>query len=632
MRISTLFSQTRRKSKDHPESISNELLVRAGYVRQLASGIYSYLPLAVRVMRKIEKILREEIEAIGGQEILMPVINPADIWKESGRWHEIDAEMGRFTDRTGRDMVLAMTHEEVISDLVRNEVHSYRHLPSTLYHIQTKWRDDPRPRAGLLRVREFTMKDSYSLDLDEAGMRRQYEDHYRAYFSIFSRCSLPVSAVSSDLGMMGGARSDARSGARSGARGNARGGQRAHEYMYRSESGEDTILHCESCGYAANRQIATSLKTHTPITDEKLLPIERVHTPGASTIESLAEFLEMPKQKLAKAVFLIASLAPVTEPSCGAGGEGPGTQDHSIATGGITNSSAIDKHELFVLALIRGDLEVNETKLANAVGAISLRAATEDEIRDHSIEPGFGSPIGAKQTLVVVDDTIQTGVNFVAGANEHDYHYININHPRDFTAEVVADIASAEENMTCSVCDGRLSSYRGVEVGNIFQLGTKYSDSMNCTYLDGNGERKPIFMGSYGIGVGRLMACIVEEYHDRHGLIWPPAVAPFDIHIINLCRAPDRADEFYSQLKSFGLDVLYDDRSERAGIKFNDADLIGIPVRLTVGERSLESGSAEVKLRWESDSRMVSLESVIETINMIVAKLPVRFAECFQVK
>ena len=576
--MSRLFSRTRRKHADTTESASSELLLRAGYTRQLAAGIYSYLPLAVRSIRRMEEIVRQEMNRIGGQEVVMPVVNPADIWKESARWYQIDEEMGRFVDRSGRDMVLAMTHEEVVAELVRNEIHSYRQLPCTLYHLQTKWRDDPRPRAGLIRVREFTMKDSYSLDLDAEGMGRQYEAHYRAYEEIYRRCGLPVMAVGADMGMMGGSM--------------------AHEFMYLSDVGEDTLITCPVCGYAANRQIAARGKDARNAGEP--LPLEKIHTPGAQTIEDLATFLDMPKHRLAKAVFLMATVADGEE------------------TG-----------ESFILAIIRGDLDVNETKLSTALNALALRPALEEDIRAHGIEPGYGSPIGARDVTVVVDNSIAGETNMVAGANEEEYHFANVNLERDFKADLMADIAYAEKGSPCASCASSLESHRGVEVGNIFQLGTRYSDAMNCTYLDDTGNQKPIFMGSYGIGIGRLLACVVEEYHDEHGIIWPPQLAPYQLYLVNLASDPSHGETLYRLFTERGWEVLFDDRDDRAGVKFNDADLIGVPIRITVGDRALAGGNVEVKLRWEKESSLVSVTDIETEIEKTMQELEAVFTARF---
>jgi prolyl-tRNA synthetase len=425
-------------------------------------------------LTKIENILREEMNAIGGQEMTMPVAHPAEVWQATGRWYSIGPEMARFKDRKERDMVLAMTHEEVVADLCKTEIRSYRQLPQLVYHIQTKFRDDPRPRAGLIRVREFTMKDSYSLDADEAGLDKQYRAHYQAYFNIFNRCDLPTIAVGSDVGMMGGSL--------------------AHEYMYLTPIGEDTLVLCRQCGYAANRQIAKFAKSLP--TQEDPRPIEKVATPDCKSIEALANLLNIPKSKTAKAVFMIAGHE-----------EEGGTREE------------------FLFAIVRGDMEVNETKLANVATADWLRPATEDEIRDVGAMPGYASPIGLRSVTVIVDDAVPSSPNLVAGANEAGYHLLNTNLGRDYEATIIADIAAAGDGDACLTCGQALYISRGVEVGNIFKLGTRYSAAINAMYFDADGVQKPIVMGSYGIGSGRLLACIAEEHHDDKGLIWPITVA-----------------------------------------------------------------------------------------------------------
>jgi prolyl-tRNA synthetase len=572
MRMSRLFSQTLREAPADAEVASHQLLLRAGYIRQLGAGIFSYLPLARRAMTKIENIIRQEMNAIGGQEITMPVVHPADVWKESRRWYDIDQSLTRFTDRAGRDMVLAMTHEEIISDLVRKEIRSYRQLPLLLYHIQTKWRDEARPRAGLIRVREFTMKDSYSLDTDWEGLDKQYRAHYQAYFNIYRRCGLEVIAVAADVGMMGG--------------------QLAHEFEYLTPIGEDTLLVCDHCGYKANREVAQFKKPELP--NEQRLPMEKVATPNATTIEALAKFLGIPESKTAKAVFMIGAVPD---------------GDQTI--------------EKFVFAIIRGDMEVNEIKLTNAVRAKSLRPATEEEIRAIGAIPGYGSPVGVKDALIVVDDAVPSSSNLVAGANEEGYHYLNTNWGRDYHADVIADIATAREGDACAKCGNPLRAVRGVEVGNIFKLGTRYSDALGCTFLDRDGKSKPIIMGSYGIGVGRLLACVAEAHHDDHGLILPISIAPYHIHLVMLPGAETQAEALYEQLQAAQIDVLYDDREERAGVKFNDADLIGIPIRLTVSPRALEQGGVEFKRRDQTEKHVVPLDSVIDHVQSELAALQV---------
>ncbi len=570
MRLSQLFSQTLRERPAEAESASHELLIRAGFIRQLAAGLFSYLPLARRSLTKIENLMRQEIDAIGGQEVTMPVVNPAALWQETGRWYQIGPEMTRLRDRSGRDLVLAMTHEEVVADLVRREIRSYRQLPRLIYHIQTKWRDDPRPRAGLIRVREFTMKDSYSLDTDEAGLDHQYQNHYRAYFKIFHRCALPTIAVRSDVGMMGGSL--------------------AHEFMYLAPVGEDTLLLCGACGYAANRQIATFRKPEADA--ESALPLERVATPEMKTIEELAAYLDVPRARTAKAVFFHAALT-----------EEEGGQDR------------------LVFAVVRGDMDLNETKLANALRARELRPASEDDIRAAGAVPGYASPLGIEGAIVIVDDVVPDSPNLVAGANEEGFHLRNVNYGRDYEADLVTDIAIAEEGHACPECGAPLTASRGVEVGNIFKLGTRYTEAMGATYLDADGKARPVVMGSYGIGSGRLLACIAEEHHDEQGLIWPATVAPYHVHLVALRGAQGEADHLYLQLWEAGVETLFDDRDERPGVKFADADLIGIPLRLTVSARSLQAGGVELKLRRERESAMISIEEAVSESKAVIEGL-----------
>lgn len=605
MRMSRLFSQTLREAPAEAEIASHQLLLRAGFIRQLAAGIFSYLPLARLALNKIEAILREEMNAIGGQEITMPVVHPAELWQETGRWYQIDAELGRFKDRTNRDMVLAMTHEEVVADLVRKEVRSYRQLPSLLYHIQTKFRDDPRPRAGLIRVREFTMKDSYSLDADRQGLDRQYQAHYDAYQRIYRRCGLPVLAVKSDVGMMGG--------------------QLAHEFMYLTPAGEDTLLICPDCGYSANRQIARFRKPAAA--PEAPLPLEKVATPDTKTIDDLARFLDIPTSRTAKAVFLIASLSDPVKSS----GQAPAP----VST-------------LFLFVIVRGDMEANETKLANVISqrlrpVTGLRPATEDEIRAVGAEPGYASPVGLvggelpvtptsaaiPNVLILVDEVIPTSPNLVAGANLPGYHLKNVNYGRDYQAALVADLAAAQDGDACPECGGALTTRRGVEVGNIFKLGTRYSEALGCYFTDPEGELKPVVMGSYGIGVGRLLACIAEEHHDQQGLVWPISVAPLQVHLIVLkgkkpkgenhppqpvSEIEQSAEELYHELSSAGIEVLLDDRDESPGIKFNDADLIGLPIRLTVSERASQQGGVEYKRRDQPEKTIFRRDEVVNQV------------------
>lgn len=590
MRMSRLFSQTLREAPSEADTDSHRLLLRAGFIRQTASGIFSFLPLGYRTLMRIASIIREEMVAIGGQEVLMPVVNPGELWKESKRWDWIDAELGRFKDRAGRDLALAMTHEEVLSDLARQEIRSYRQLPQLLFHIQTKWRDDPRPRAGLIRTREFLMKDSYSLDADWEGLERQYQAHYQAYFRIFKRCGLPeVMAVAADVGMMGGSL--------------------AHEFIFPTPIGEDTILVCDRCGYSANRQIAKFHKS--PIPDETIRPLEKVATPDCKTIEELASYLGIPTNHTAKAVFMIAEFRRENG----------------------------DSQVKFVFAIVRGDMEVNETKLLNAIGARALRPATEAEIRAIGAEPGYASPIGIKTNtapfpvVVVVDDLIPHSPNLVAGANETGFHLVNVNYGRDYIADIVQDITAARQGDGCPSCHAPMHTVRGVEVGNIFKLGARFSQAMGCTFLDHTGEEKPILMGSYGIGLGRLMACVAEAHHDEKGLIWPISVAPYPVHLVVLegrrsgAEETDKdsirnlAEELDRNLNQAGIEALFDDRSESPGVKFNDADLIGLPIRVTLSERSLQRGGVEIKHRYGNESFIIPTDRLVEWCRQEIVRL-----------
>lgn len=575
MGMSRLFSQTLREAPADSEIVSHQLLVRAGFIRQLGAGIFSYLPLAYRSLSKIMNIMREEINAIDGQEISMPVVQPADIWKESGRWFQIGSEMGRFKDKSDHDMILAMTHEEVVADLTRGLIRSYRQLPALVYHLQTKWRDDPRPRAGLIRVREFTMLDSYSLDADWEGLDKQYQAHYEAYFRIYERCGLPTVAVLADTGMMGG--------------------KMAHEYMYLTPIGEDSLLFCDACGHSANRQVAKTQKPKPAV--EAMLPLEKIATPECSSIADLAAFLKVPASKTAKAVFFMAD-----------------TQDE---TGTI-------KQE-FVFCVVRGDMEVNETKISNLLKAKELRPATDEEIVHTGAVPGYASPIGLKNVRVIVDELIPLSANLVSGANEKGYHLLNVNFERDFRTDEIADITSACEGDACEKCGKPYRLSRGVEVGNIFKLGTRYSDALGCTFTDENGESHPIIMGSYGIGVGRLLACVAEEHHDDKGLIWPLSIAPFPVHIVVLpgktMDITPVVDELEKSLRQVGIETLIDDRPDSAGVKFNDADLIGLPLRVTVSERAYKNGGFELKLRSGGESWIVPVDGAVSEIQKTLSGL-----------
>ena len=560
MRLSRLFFTTLRDDPADAEMPSHRLLVRAGYIRQLGSGLYSLLPLGFRVTQRVEQVIREEIDRIGGQEMSMPVVHPAELWRESGRYDAIGPELARFKDRAGRDMVIAMTHEEVVADLLRDIVRSYRQLPAIVYHFQTKFRDEPRSRGGLIRVREFVMKDSYSLDRDEAGLDVNYQAHYRAYQRIFERLGLHAIPVASDVGMMGG------SG--------------AHEFMVLNPAGEDVLVLCEACGYSANRQVAS---VRAPAVREAApLPMEDVETPGATTIADLATFLRIDAAETAKAAFFV-------------GGDGR-----------------------LITAVVRGDREVNETKLVNALKVIGgLRPATVEEIKAAGMEPGYGSPIGARGTTVVVDDVAARSPNLVAGANREGWHIRNVNVGRDFTPDLVADIDNAQEGDACPTCGEPVILRNGIEVGNIFKLGTKYTKALGATYLGEDGVARPVIMGSYGIGLERNVACIVEAHHDDKGIIWPAEVAPYPAHLVTVGANRDPqvtagAERLHDAALAAGPrhEILYDDRDESPGVKFTDAELLGMPRILTVSPRSLAAGGIEVTDRATGARTVIPIDDV----------------------
>ena len=560
MRLSRLFFTTLRDDPADAEMASHRLLLRAGYVRQLGSGIYSLLPLGKRVNDRVEQIIREEQDRIGAQEMEMPVVHPADIWRLSGRYDAIGPELGRFKDRNGRDMVLAMTHEEVVGLLLADIIRSYRQLPVQVYHFQTKWRDEPRSRGGLIRVREFVMKDAYSCDRDDAGLDRSYWDQYGAYVRTFERLGLKTIAVSSDVGMMGGSQ--------------------AHEFMVLNPAGEDVLVLCENCDFAANRQIAVVPKPDPAA--EKPLPLEEVATPGTTTIAKLAAYLRIGEDRTAKAAFFM-------------------TGDGRLVT-----------------AIVRGDHEVNETKLVNAIKSTGgLRPATIDEIKATGMEPGYGSPIGAHDTTVVVDDLVARSPNLVAGANREGFHYRNVNVGRDFTPDVTADITNARAGDPCPKCGRPVILRNGIEVGNIFKLGTKYTDAFDATYLGEDGQQHPIVMGSYGIGVGRNVACVVEEHHDNKGIVWPAEVAPYAAHLVSIGGAKEpQVIELAERLHSLAAEagerheILWDDRDESPGVKFTDAELLGMPWILTVSPRSLAAGGIEVTERATGERSTRPIEEV----------------------
>ena len=577
MRMSKLFFQTLREAPADADVRSHQLMLRAALVRQVAAGIFEYMPLGLRVKKKIEAIMRDEMDAIDGQEIVMPVVQPAALWKRTGRWYEIGDDLARLTDRNGRELVLGMTHEEVITELAAGVINSYRQLPVMLYQIQTKFRDEPRPRGGLIRVREFTMKDGYSFHPDISSLDSYYPLVYQAYFNIFGRAGLDVIAVESDTGMMGGTM--------------------AHEFMALTEVGEDTLILCDACGYQANRQVATFVKADDEgRADEEALPVEEVATPDVDTIAALADFLEIPESRTAKALFLVATI------------EEDGQEK-----------------EQFVFAVVRGDMDLNETKLTNALKARHLRPAQVEEIRTIGAEPGYGSPVGIRrdEVLLVVDDLIPRSPNLVAGANREGWHLRNVNCGRDYQPDLTADLVAAAAGHPCPHCRAPLNAVRGVEVGNIFKLGTKYSEAMEAAFLDEDGGSVPMVMGCYGIGSGRLMASVIETNNDDNGIVWPITIAPYQLYLVSLAtrRTPEvteTAEEVYAQLQDAGIEVLYDDRDERAGVKFNDADLLGIPLRLTIGARGVKNGVAELKMRRGDEIRELPLDDILQHVQAVI--------------
>ena len=554
MRFSKMLVPTLREVPADAEAVSHILMLRAGYVRQLAAGLYIYLPLGLRVIEKVNKIIREEMNAIGAQEITMPVLHPAEVWQETGRWYEIGDEMFRLKDRGGRDMCLGMTHEEIITWLAVREIRSYRDLPQMWYQIQTKLRDEARPKSGVLRTREFLMKDSYSFDVDEQGLERSYQLHADAYHKIFSRCGLEFYMVESDPGMMGGAT--------------------AHEFMAPSQAGEDEVVLCASCGYAANIELALSVPKKIEIVD---WGFEEVYTPEKRTVEEVSNFLKLSPEYFIKSILLISDDGPV-------------------------------------LALVRGDQELHEKKLNRIIG--KYRPAQKAEVKDVlGIETGFIGPMNHK-IRIIADTCLKDGV-YVSGANKPHYHAKGIRPEKDFNAGW-HDIHVAKGYDLCRKCGAILRTERVIEIGNIFKLGTKYSMPLKSFYLDEKGIEKPIIMGSYGIGPARIAAAAIEQNNDKDGIIWPKSIAPFDVEILPLnmkdARTVEVAEELYSDLTEKGIEVLMDDRDERAGVKFKDADLIGIPTQIIIGEKSLKEGFVEIKDRRTKGAVKVRIEGVIEKI------------------
>ncbi|MDQ0337298.1 prolyl-tRNA synthetase [Caldalkalibacillus uzonensis] len=543
------------------EVASHQLMLRAGLIRQLASGLYTYLPLAQRVLKKIQDIIREEMNKAGAQELLMPALHPAEIWQETGRWDVYGPELMRLSDRHERQFALGPTHEEVVTGLLRDEVKSYKRLPMTVYQIQTKYRDERRPRFGVLRAREFIMKDAYSFDTSREGLDESYRKMYDAYQAIFSRCQLNFRAVEADAGAIGGTGT--------------------HEFMVLSDIGEDTIAYCDTCNYAANIEKAEVNQQEYEQVQGSGLPMEKVDTPQAKTIEQLAAMLNVSPSQIIKAVAL-----------------------------------AVDGQ--VVVALVRGDFELNEVKVKNLLDADVVELLDEERIRTElGSEPGFIGPVGLDGCKVIADYSIKGMTDALAGANEKDKHVVHVSVDRDFSVECYADLRQISEGDACPRCAGTIHFAKGIEVGHVFKLGTKYSEAMGATFLDENGKEQPMIMGCYGIGVTRTLAAVIEQHHDEHGIIWPRALAPFDIHLIAVNMKDDAqrelAEQLYTQLREAGYEVLYDDRQERAGVKFKDADLIGIPLRITVGKKAGE-GIVESKLRKNGETQELKAEQLIEQI------------------
>jgi prolyl-tRNA synthetase len=550
-----------RENPADAEVKSHQLLLRAGYIRQTASGVYSYLPLAHRVLTKIENIIREEMNRIGAVELLMPALQQAELWQESGRWYSYGSELMRLKDRHERDFALGPTHEEVITSLVKDEIKSYKRLPLTLYQIQTKFRDEKRPRFGLLRGREFIMKDAYSFHATQESLDEVYEQVREAYSRIFTRCGLNFRAVIADSGAMGG--------------------KDTHEFMVLSEIGEDTIAYSDSSDYAANIEMAPVVASYEKV-DEPLMELEKKETPNKKSIEEVAQFFQVPKEKLIKSVLF-----------------------------------KVD--EKFVLVLVRGDHEVNDVKLKNLYQASVVELASAEETEQvMGVSPGFLGPIGASDKVeIVADYAVQAVVNGICGANENDLHYIGVNPDRDFTVTKYEDIRFIQEGDPSPDGKGRIKFAKGIEVGHVFKLGTRYSEAMKAEFLDEKGKTNPIIMGCYGIGVSRLLSAVVEQFHDENGIIWPNKLAPFEVHLIPVNMKNEEqvkvAEQIYHDLQAKGYEVLYDDRAERPGVKFADSDLIGIPVRITIGKRAGE-GIVEVKERKSGNSIEVSVDQLKEQL------------------
>ncbi|GAA0093399.1 MULTISPECIES: proline--tRNA ligase [Paraclostridium] len=569
MKMSRMFMPTLREVPADAEITSHQLMMRAGMIKKMSSGVYNQLPMGIRVFKKIENIIREELNKKGCQEILCSALIPAELWQESGRWDVMGAEMFRLKDRNTRDYCLGPTHEEVFTDIIRQEITSYKQLPLNLYQIQTKYRDERRPRFGVMRTKSFTMKDAYSFDTDEAGLDKSYQDMYDAYTEIFRRCGLENSPVQADSGAIGGSTSA--------------------EFMVKSPVGEDEIVFCTGCDYAANIEKANSVDDLKA--KEEMRELEPVHTPGVTTIEQLCEFFNTTADTFAKTLIYEAD--------------------------GKT-----------VVVLVRGDRDVNEVKVANAIGeVIEFDLAREEVVKElTNAEVGFAGPIGMKADYVFIDKEVAEQSNIGVGGNKTDYHIRNANFGRDFDG-VVGDFRNVQEGDKCTCCGAPLEIARGVEVGHIFKLGTKYSETMGANFIDKDGKSKPIVMGCYGIGVERTAAAVIEQHNDDNGIVWPLAIAPYHVVVVpvNIKKAEhmEAAEKIYNELTAMGVEALLDDRDERVGVKFKDSELIGIPMRITVG-KDITDGKVEFKLRDEAEKELISLEEINDKIKAEFAKNEVK--------